>query len=165
MRHHAKTVVTIALLAVTAGCQSAPASTELSDADVTAVKSQIDRWAKAALAADWTAGLKELTNDAVWLPPNAAPLVGHDALLAWLNSYPKITRFDHTVDEVVGHGDLAYARGTYDIDVTLPDKTTATEKGSFLEIHRKQADGTWRYTRVSHHPSSPPPAPAAAAKK
>lgn len=72
--------------------------------------------------------------------------------------------FTATKDEVVGRGDLAYVRGTYAIDALLPDKTPVHENGTFLEIHRKQADGTRPYTRLIWHSTEPAPASAAAKK-
>lgn len=163
MKRRNSLTIVFTLGVLLAACQ--PAASELSEADVTAIKAKTDRYVAAALASDWDVAGKELSSDIVFLPPNAAPVVGHDAAMTYLRNYPKITGFTVNVDEVRGRGDLAYARGTYMISVELPDKSAATENGAFLETHRKQADGTWRYAHIMWHSMSPPPAPPAATKK
>ncbi len=40
--------------------------------------------------------------------------------------------------EVAGSGDLAYAIGTYALARPAPDR------GKFVEIYRRQADGSWK---------------------
>ena len=52
-----------------------------------------------------------------------------------------------TAEEIEGHGDLAYARGRYTLDLTPKAKGAAPvhDEGKFLEILRRQPDGTWRY--------------------
>jgi hypothetical protein len=74
----------------------------------------------------------------------------------WAKSLPKIT-LTTTADEVTGHGDLAYVRGTFGVTATLPDGSTMNDKGSFLEIRRQQADGTWALTRDIWHSDLPAP--------
>lgn len=128
----------------------------LSDKDVNDIKAMIDRWVEDALSKrDDFANI--LASDMILQPPNAAPILGHDASVAYLKAYPTITKFTVTKDEVVGRGDLAYARGTYVIEALLPDKTPVHENGTYLEIHRKQADGSWPYTRVIWHSTEPLP--------
>jgi len=155
----------LSLVATLFACAPAPAPATLSEKDVADIKGMVDRW-----AGDFVANKRDdlaniITADMILLPPNAAPLVGRDAAMAYIKGYPPITRFTATADEVVGHGDLAYVRGTYSIDLVLPDKTTAHDQGTYLEIHRKQADGSWPYSRLSWHSSEPVPVVAPAEVK
>jgi ketosteroid isomerase-like protein len=153
------------LLAMLTGCASAPAAAaDLSDKDVADIKASIDRW-----RTDFVDNKRDdlaniISADMVLMPPNGQPVTGKDAAMTYMKAYPTITKFDAAADEVTGHGDLAYARGTYSINLTLPDKTAAHEQGSFTEVHRKQADGSWLYTRLIWH-SNDPVAAAPAAKK
>jgi ketosteroid isomerase-like protein len=158
-----RVVPALFLLGALTACQPAPA--DLSDKDVTDIKAMVDRWVGdfATNKRDDVASI--ITADMVLLPPNTAPLVGHDAAMGYLKAYPPITKFTATKDEVVGHGDLAYVRGSYSIDVTLPDKSAMHEDGTYIDIHRKQKDGTWPYSRLIWHSSNPMPAPAPAKKK
>ena len=161
--HMRRSVVSgLFLLGSLSGCQPAPAT--FSEKEVTDVKAVVDRWVNDFLTNKRDDVANIITADMVLLPPNAAPLVGHDAAMAYLKAYPPITKLTVTKDEVVGHGDVAYVRGTYAIDVMLPGTGAAHEQGTYLQIHRKQTDGTWPYSRLTWHSSEPLP-PAAPAKK
>ena len=76
---------------------------------------------------------------------------------------PRLTGFTANAEEVSGHGDLAYVRGTYELKMVMPDRSATTDRGTFLEIHRRRSDGTWPYTRVMFH-STEPVRPAAPSK-
>lgn len=149
----------LSLLASLAACR--PAAPELPDADVAAIRANIDAYVRTALAGDWDAWGKTLATDVVYMPPNQPALLGREAVVAFGKSFPKLTRLSVTPEDVTGRGDLAYARGKYSYAATLPDGSTISESGSFLEIHRRQADGSWLYTQLIWHADSPPaPAPA-----
>ena len=155
-------VTALFLLGVFSACQ--PTLENLSEKDAGDIKTVIDRWVDDFLTNKRDDVANIITADMVLLPANAAPLVGRDAAMAYLKAYPPITKFVVTKDEVVGHGDVAYVRGTYAIDVMLPGTGAAHEQGTYLEIHRKQKDGTWSYSRLIWHSSEPLP-PGAPAKK
>jgi ketosteroid isomerase-like protein len=126
-----------------------------SDADAAAIRSQIDTYAKTALAADWDAWGQTLAPDVIALPPNSPPIIGRDAAIAYARTYPKLTRLVETVDEVVGEGNLAYARGRYSLAVMLADGSTVTDDGSFLRVHRRASDGSWPHIRWMWHSAAP----------
>ena len=152
------------LLASLSACQPAPAT--LSEKDVTDIKAVVDRWVDDFVTNKRDDVANIITADMVLLPPNSGPVVGHDAAMAYLKAYPPITKFTATKDEVVGHGDVAYVRGTYAIEVMLPETGAAKEQGTYLEIHRRQQDGTWPYSRLTWHSSEPlPPAAPAPAQQ
>jgi ketosteroid isomerase-like protein len=63
--------------------------------------------------------------------------------------------------EVSKGGDLGYARGTYVLGATDPaSKKAVTEKGRFLSIFQKQADGSWKCVQDINNAEAPA-APAA----
>jgi ketosteroid isomerase-like protein len=64
-------------------------------------------------------------------------------------------------DEVVvaGSGDLAYETGTYAITLSDTKKKPSTEKGHYVVVWQKQADGAWKAVRDV--PVSDPPEDAA----
>jgi ketosteroid isomerase-like protein len=140
-----------------AACQ-APAS-DFTDQDASAVRAPIDTYVSAALAADWDTWGNTLSADVIFFPPNQAPLVGHDAVMAWVREFPTMTSFTAAPDEVWGTGDLAFAHGTYSYTATLPDGSAITEQGTYVNIFRLQADGSWRYTHNIWHSNLPAPAP------
>jgi ketosteroid isomerase-like protein len=145
------------LLGLLSACQPPPAT--LSEKDVTDINAVVDRWVNDFVTNTRDDVANIITADMVLLPPNTGPVVGHDAAMAYLKAYPSITKFTVTKDEVVGHGDVAYVRGTYAIDVMLPETGAAHEQGTYLAIHRRQQDGGWPYSRLTWHSSEPlPPA-------
>lgn len=68
--------------------------------------------------------------------------------MAWVKTFPTIIRFTYAADEVSGHGEVAYARGTYGLDMIVPDGASPSDRGAFLQIHQRPADGTWPYTHI-----------------
>jgi ketosteroid isomerase-like protein len=128
-----------------------------SDADAAAVYANIEEYRRALLSGQWDALGATFSAEIIAFPPNQAPLVGREATVAFAEAFPKLTSFTVTVDEVTGQGDLAYTRGTYAFTATMPDGASMNDKGSFLEIHQRQADGSWPYTRLMWHSDSPPP--------
>ena len=150
-----RAVAGLTILVLVTGCaREAP---ELSQADQDAVKAHIEKYRLAVLAADWGAWGATLTADVTVSPPNVPPIAGREAAVAWVKTFPPISGFTVNVEEVTGRGDLAFARGTYELKMTLPDGSTATDRGAFLEVHRRQSDGTWPYTRLMHHSTEPLP--------
>ncbi len=137
-----------------------PGSYGLSQTDLAAVKAEVEKYRQAALAADWDAWGRTLVDEIYFSPPHMAPMTGRAAVVAWAKTFPTITDFTMTFDEVDGRDDIAYTRGRYALGLTLADGTAATEHGTFLEIHRRQADGTWPYTHLEFHSTDPLPSPA-----
>src|SRR5690349_11180627 len=107
----------------------------LSPADEDAVKAEVEKYRQAALAADWDVWGNTLADDVYLSPPHMAPMAGPAAAVAWVKTFPTITSFTVLFDEVDGREDLAYARGTYALRLTLADGPAAAERGTFLEIH------------------------------
>ncbi len=140
-----------------AACQ-APVN-EFTDEDADAIRAQIEAYVSSSLAADWDAWGNTMSSDVVCFPPNQAPLVGREAVLAWVREFPSLTRFTAPADEVSGNGDLAYAHGTYSFTATLPDGSSLSEGGSYVNVFRRQPDGSWLYTLNIWHSNSPAPQP------
>jgi ketosteroid isomerase-like protein len=155
----------VCLVSALLGSACGGASASLSDQDVAAVKAQMDKYMKTALATDWDAWGSTLTDDCVTMPPNSPPLMNRAAAVAFLKSFPKLTSFTTNTTEVSGRGDMAYAVGTFAIAFTLPGGSTTTDKGSFLDVFRKQSDGSWLFSRVMWHSDALLPEQAAAEKE
>jgi ketosteroid isomerase-like protein len=157
-----RAITGLTLLVALAGCT--PAAAELSQGDKDAIKAQIEKYTQAGLAADWEAWGNTLAADVVLSPPNAPRVNGRAAAVEWIKTLPKLTAFKATVDDIGGRGDIAYDHGTYELTMVLPDGSTATDRGTFLEVHKRQPDGTWPYTHLMFHSTEPLPATAPAKK-
>jgi uncharacterized protein (TIGR02246 family) len=53
-------------------------------------------------------------------------------------------------------GDYAIETGTYEMTVTEPGKKPAPDKGKYLTIWKKQADGSWKIYRDMPNSDGPP---------
>jgi uncharacterized protein (TIGR02246 family) len=147
------------LAAGLAGC--APSEPGFTDADAEVLRAAPGQFTSALLAANWETFTGLLSDDVVFLPPNGAVVEGRQAVMAFLQGFPTLASFTASATDVAGHGDWAYARGTFSF-TTAPDSgPPMTEQGKFLAIHRRDADGTWRITRDIWNSDLPLPAPAA----
>jgi ketosteroid isomerase-like protein len=123
-------------------CQAAPA--KLSDADVKALWADVDSIAAQIRSRRDSAAAAQYTDNAVFMVPNLPALEGRAAIRAWFAGGPPLSAFTLTPKEIDGVGDLAYVRGTWTLGIAAAGKTPAIEDhGKFLEVRRKQANGSW----------------------
>ena len=52
--------------------------------------------------------------------------------------------FQSTKVDVAHSGDMAYTYGTYTMTMNDPKGTPMTDKGKYVTVYRKQADGSWK---------------------
>jgi uncharacterized protein (TIGR02246 family) len=132
------------LVAITVGCATPPAPPaappDTRAADIQAVK-DLD-------AAKWAA---YFTDDGSGLYPGGPTLNGKAAIQAAMVPIVADKNFALTFasDKQVASkgGDMIYTQGTYSMTLTNPKtKKPMTDKGKFLTIYMKQADGSWKVT-------------------
>ena len=93
------------------------------------------------------------------MPPNAPATHGRSAIEAALDEFPPISNFRITNTEVEGIGDLAYVVGTYSMTLTPEGADPVQDTGKFIEIRRRQADGSWALYRDIYNSDLPAAAP------
>jgi uncharacterized protein (TIGR02246 family) len=128
------------------GSEAAPAG--LSAADETAVRAVDAEWSRAASAGDGTAIAALYASDATVLPPMEPIRQGEASKKYWVDFTNSFSGpIELTTTAVEGRGDLAYGVGTYRMTLT-PKKAGAkplpTEEGKYVEVLKKQADGSWK---------------------
>jgi uncharacterized protein (TIGR02246 family) len=145
----------VAVFALTlAACQPQPSPTPaatpeaapsaLAETDAAALRALLDRWQQAARAKDWPALAATYTEDGMFMPPNGPAVRGRAAIEAWFKAFPPMSEITVTPEEIDGRADVAYDRGTYSLAFASPAKgQPASDKGKFVVISRKQADGSW----------------------
>jgi uncharacterized protein (TIGR02246 family) len=159
---------TVMCLVLSVGCQAPQGPAGLSQADRAAIRQGDENYAMLANARDFKGVAALYAEDATVLPPNQAAVQGRAAIQAYLGAPPPISNFQAQILEIEGRGDLAYARGTYSVTVTPAGATPIEDRGKYVEIWRKQADGSWKCLRDIYNSDLPLPAlekPAAPAKK
>lgn len=127
-------------LASTACQQAAP----LSEEDLAAIDQASESYKQAVLAGDWEVWAAFYTEDAVIMPTGQPAVRGRDAIRAWGEAFPTIVEWTTDRVEVDGRGDLAYVRATFSMTVEAEGEAEpVSERGKYLEIWRKQPDGSW----------------------
>lgn len=152
------------LFALLSGCTSAVPDRH--DTDVAALKDTEAAWVKDAETRDVDKFVAHYSDDAAVLLPDTPVLIGKAAISAALKPLmadPNFAvTFAATKVDVAKSGDLGYTRGPYSMTVSHPvTKAPTVEKGKYLTIFRKQADGTWKAVEDTFMSDGPPP-PAAA---
>jgi len=161
---HGLLVTCVALSALLTSCASSTPDTH--DADVSALKDTEAAWVKDAATKDLEKWVAHYTDDASVLIPNTPILTGKEAIRGGLKpmmSDPNFAvTFAATKVDVAKSGDLGYTQGPYSLTMSNP-KTNAqvTEKGKYLTVYRKHADGTWKAVQDTFMADAPPPSEAA----
>ena len=121
----------------------------LSAADHAGIRSADSAFMAAANAGDADGIAEVYAEDGSLLAPNLPPQKGRDAVRAFwggfLDAYT--VRFEVASDTIEGRGDLAYNQGHYRFTAVPKAKGVPgiADEGKFLEILKKQRDGSWKY--------------------
>ena len=159
-------VVTIAILAL-CGCAQQPVveTTEPADtraADEAAIHAAVKEWSASAQAKDADAFASFYAEDGLLMLEDAADISGREAIREAIGGMMQDPNFDlsfETEKVVVSRsGDLAYETGTYSLTLSDPEERPATEKGNYVVVWHKQADGVWKVV-VDAPVSDPPDSP------
>lgn len=135
---------------VLAGC--APAGPQV---DIAAEKAAIEK-----MLADWVVATNQggeagadgyasfVTEDAVFLPPNAERVDGRGGVRELMLQFTQAEDFSidwkATSIEVAADGKLAYAIGTFEFSLKDAAGNPVSDKGKFVDVYKKQADGSWQ---------------------
>jgi uncharacterized protein (TIGR02246 family) len=114
------------------------------DANIEKALRDLDaQWSAAAAAKDVDKTVSFYSDDAIVLPPNEASATTKEAIRnVWkdLIASASSVSWKATRVEVAKSGDMACLSGTY--EVTMNDGTK--DRGKYLEVWEKQADGKWK---------------------
>src|SRR5437667_3384624 len=125
------------------------------------------QWSKDAGAKDIDKTVSYYAESAIVMPPNALSATTKEAIRsAWkemLTSPGAAISWKATKVEVANSGDLACVSGTYEQMMTDASGKPAKDRGKYVEIFKKQTDGTWKV--IVDIWNSDLPAPASSEKK
>jgi uncharacterized protein (TIGR02246 family) len=155
------------ILAVAAGCfllGCRPAvRAGFTEADRQAIDAQHTAWSAAVMAPDVPAAVALYTEDAKLLPPNSPVISGRAAITQMFGQFPPAGDVKLTTIEIVGSDSSATVRGVYSMNLMPAGAPAAiADTGKFVELWRKQADGSWlmAWDMWSSDKAPPPPEPA-----
>jgi uncharacterized protein (TIGR02246 family) len=157
----------LALLLPSVSCQQAPPNTQA--ADQNAIKDLETRWSKAAGAKNVDDTVSFYADDASLLPPNTPIATGKQAIRSvWtemLGNPGFSASWESTKAEAASSGDFAYDIGTYQLTLNDPQGKPTSDRGKYVVVWKKQADGKWKATADMFSSDLPLPTPPAAEKK
>lgn len=169
MKHEYMAGCAVGLLMLLGGCAPAPPPPL---PDTSAADEKTIRDGEVAWSADWAAKDAEkimghYADNASLLVPDAPLMKGKDAIRAGLKDLlaDKNLAMSFTTSAAEVSKDLAYTQGAYSMTMTDPKtKKPVTEKGKYVTVYKKQADGSWKAIEDIDNADAPA-ASVAAAKK
>ena len=162
MRAGFAVILSLSTLLLSIGCQQPPATPpDTHDADVQAIKNTEAEWSKNA--SDLDKWISYYADDASVLVPNAPIATGKEAIKAALK--PMITDKNFAITfgsstgktDVAKSGDIGWSQGTYTMTVSDAKGKPVTDKGKYLTVFKKQADGSWKAIEDTFSSDNPPP--------
>jgi len=127
----------------------ASAGAPLGAADLAAIGAADSAFEAATNAGDAEGVVEVYASDASLLPPNVPGMKGTDAIRGFWGGFLAAydVRMELQTDQTDGRGDLAYVVGRYRFTGTPKTKgpPEIKDEGKFVEVIRRQADGSWKY--------------------
>lgn len=162
MRTRLYILASLAAAAVLTGCAQAPApvAPDTREADAKAIRELESTWNKEWAAKDTDKILSHYAEDAKLMMPNVPVLDSSAAratvLKQFLSDPNGALNFTSSTVEVSKSGDVAYAQGTYSMTSTdEKTKKPVTEKGKYVTVYRKGADGSWKAVEDINNADAP----------
>ncbi len=154
-----RSVASCALLLI--ACQpKAPA--DESAAAVAAIRAADAAWSQAFSSRDTNAAVAAVESTGSVAAPNAPIATGPQAIRALFEgiyALPAMTiHWDPTVVQAARSGDLGYTLGTYELSFNDSKGKPVSDKGKYVTVWRKQADGTWKVVVDEFNSDQPLPA-------
>src|SRR5579872_1337642 len=143
------------------GCAQAPppAPADTRAADEKAIRDMETAWVKEFTAKDMDKIVAHYADDATVMLSGAPTMTGKDAIRPGLKDAiadPKFALDLKTVKVEVSKDDLAYSQGTYSVTTTDPKtKKVVAETGRYVEVYKKQPDGSWKVVEDINSPEAP----------
>ena len=124
---------------------------ELSDEDIDAIEEIHNYWIKEELAGNSSRVIELCTDDVRWIPPNAPPLVGKEAIARYLSDSRVLLKEVQVGDVVIrGSRSLVYLTSNYRSRFIVEAGSEMEEAvGAHLWILRKTMSGVWRVAIVA----------------
>ncbi|HKE56260.1 MAG TPA: DUF4440 domain-containing protein [Pyrinomonadaceae bacterium] len=146
-----------------AGCQTQSATLDSRATDESALKILDTYWSQAAAAKDVDKTLSYYSDDAIVMPPNSPQATGKEPIHALWKGMLGAPGFSGGWKpqkvEVARSSDLGYVSGTYEFTENDANGKPMTDKGKYVEVWKKQADGGWKCVADIFNSDLPPAAP------
>ena len=128
-------------------------------AELDAINRTVQEYTGTINSGDLNQWLGTLTDDVVCLPPDQRMVSGKKAVRPWIKKTffdPFEMKFNFSFDELEVFGSLAFARGRYTLSLTPKTGGSTTKiRGKFIDIFRRQSDGSWKFARIIWNSDKP----------
>jgi ketosteroid isomerase-like protein len=108
------------------------------------------QWSKAAAAKDLEQTIAYYSDDAIVLPPNATSAATKETVQnVWkdlLATPGLVITWKPTRVKVGKSGEMAWVNGTYEVTMNDAAGRPINDRGKYVEVWEKQADGNWKCT-------------------
>jgi uncharacterized protein (TIGR02246 family) len=125
-----------------------------------AIEAANAKFADALKRGDTTAAVAEnYADDAIVMAPGAEAWRGREAVRkGWAGMITAMPAKEVSVktDDVMVGGDLVVESGTYEMTLQPPGGREVKEKGKYVVVWKRQADGTWKIVRDVFNSDTPP---------
>ncbi|MDA2931041.1 DUF4440 domain-containing protein [Acidobacteria bacterium AH-259-O06] len=129
--------------------------------DLEAINGLREEYIATANAGDVDGWLATLTDDAVFMPPNEPAVTGKEAIRSWVvKSFfdPFDIQLSLSHEEVEVAGDWAFVQGPFSYSLTpKAGGEVIEESGKFIDILKRQSDGSFKYARAIWNSDNPLP--------
>lgn len=135
-------------------------SISIDKSDIRAIKKIHEIAAQAVRDGDVATYIELFTEDGIYLWPGAPAIVGRDSLRAWFEKRfsEYSTELEKTIEEIEILGDWAFERGSEVSNIrNRSTDEVQVVRGKFINIFRKQSDGSWKIARRIRNLDHPPP--------
>lgn len=127
----------------------APAMPDTHALDEKAIRDTEAAWVKAFATKEPEKAAAFYADDAASMLPDTPLMTGRQAIIAGMKPElgdPNFSLvFAPTKIEIAKSGDIAYSQGAFEYTTTDPKtKKRVGQVGNYVEVYKKQADGTWK---------------------
>ena len=124
----------------------------ISDEDAAEIRSLIETYASLLVQGDRDNWLNLFTDNASFLPPNAAALLGKEEIAGYVADYPDLSTFDASPQDISGSDGYAASSGRYSLSFVDPEGSTVTETGKFIWLWERSQVTAGRFPMISGTP-------------
>jgi ketosteroid isomerase-like protein len=156
-------VLAAAALAVSA-C-GGPAPDEFTKQDATSIRQEMQQYVEAFNGKQLDRLMDLYAESSVFMPPNAPIIRGKASVKSFyeeLVNEEGATGLEMNLDEVAGHGPIAYQTGRYEMRFAAGESTPRRDRCKFLMVLR-EVGGKWRYEYTMWSSDLPQPTAGRAA--
>lgn len=132
----------VTALVLAAGCVTVAPS---SPPDIEVLARMRGEFVQAYARSDPDAVASFYAPDAVYIGTAGDVVVGRERLLIGLRrEVPAFRKFSATPAEIQTSGDMAFERGAYAAELSIPGRVPEPLSGEYLIVYRRQPDASWK---------------------